>query len=106
MICRIDGGLGSGRRGFRRVRAARSASRPVPDRRDVAPRRAGRRTRRRDGRAGQPQQHRAQLPEGVRRPAARGDAAVDRARLEGRPRPVDVRLSDDDGGRLRYIIIL
>lgn len=54
VIRRIDDRLGSGRRRFRRVRAARSASRPVSDRRDVAPRRAGRSARRRDGRTGQP----------------------------------------------------
>lgn len=101
MIYRIDDLLGRGRGRFGGVRFARYRRRIVLDRRDVSSRRAGRRAQQGDGSAGQPQQHRAQLPERVRRPTARGNAATEGSRFESRPRSVDVRLNT-----INYIILL
>lgn len=91
-IYRIDDRLGRCRGRLRGIRVARCQRRLVPDWRDVSPRRAGRRTQQRDGRASQSQQHRAELLESVRRSTTQGNASFERSRFESRPRSVDVRL--------------
>lgn len=91
-IYRIDDRLGCCRGRLGGVRVARCQRRLVPDWRDVSPRCAGCRAQQRDGRAGQSQQHRAELPERVRRPTTQGNASIERSRFESRPRSVDVRL--------------
>lgn len=93
VIYRVDNLFGRGRGRFGCVRVARRRRRFIPDRRDVSSRRAGRCAQQCDGRTGQSQQHRAELPESVRWPTACGDASVERSRFESRQRSIDVCLN-------------